>query len=390
MNATIQTASQHDQLSSDTTQKLERFQFLENSTGDMDKTNGVEKKKRPEDMTDSLAAMVSAIWLKQPNDIKAQFTNQCEQITKSNSFSSQDSRQELTQSDELNQPLIENSQLASTSDFTKNPTTKSAAIFSEDSPFVDIGLQSINEVSKPEHDNVSVAGNADTQASKISVEQSTSLGSSTNAAVYREQNMNRSGQNSDLRVTSSTSTGRQDLSQDNELSSVDMELSGPTTIPLKPDWTAKGDLPNSASTSDHHQFEKENEEAIDAAVSAPFIQQQFASPEVIPNTHPQQFGSDLKRSAEQARAAMAAQKGSIEGVKYSFNSWGAGDNSVQITGSSRSGYKAQASNGDVAAILGNHLSEDNSLGLTIESTTANGSPEDLNIQPGKKADQNNL
>ena len=388
MNATIQTASQPDQLSIDAAQKLERFQFLENSTGEMDKKNSVEKEKRPEDVAGSLAALASAIWLRQPNDTKAQVTVQCELIAKPNSYSSEDRSREPEQSNELNSELTENSRLTSVSDITKNSAAKSAAMFSDDSSILDLGLQRIDEVATSDHDNVSVVGNADSHASKTSGEQLMSTNRPIDATGYREQNFNRPGGNSDLRVTSSNSAGRQHLARDHRSSAVDAELSGPADSSSKPDWAAKGDQSNSVNSSERHKFE--NEEAVDAAGSAPIIQQQFVYPEVIPNAHPQQFGGDLKRSAEQARAAMAAQKGSIEGVKYSFNSWGAGDYSVQITGSSRSGYKAQASNGEVAGILGKHLSEDNSLGLTIESTADAGGIEGLNIRPGEKTDQNNL
>ena len=59
-----------------------------------------------------------------------------------------------------------------------------------------------------------------------------------------------------------------------------------------------------------------------------------------------------------------------QGMKYTFNTWGAGTNYVEVSGTAKTGYRAKASSSEVASILESQLPVDGGISLRIEAPDA--------------------
>lgn len=83
------------------------------------------------------------------------------------------------------------------------------------------------------------------------------------------------------------------------------------------------------------------------------------------------FGGAAHKPATQAAHDQAAgKKSDNQGIKYTFNTWGGGNNFVEITGTAEKGYQAKASSSEVASILEAKLPTDGGLSLRIDAPDA--------------------
>ena len=123
------------------------------------------------------------------------------------------------------------------------------------------------------------------------------------------------------------------------------------------------------AAADKKDRDKESPVASDAGMAALTT----ASPNDSPLfTQVQEaFGGAPHKPATHAPSSPpGGQKSDNQGITYTFNSFGAGNHSVQIAGTSQTGYTAKPSNRAVASLLESKLPTDGSLSLRIDAADA--------------------
>ena len=348
----------------------------------------IEKKKRPEDITPSLAQIAQVVWDKQPNEVRTYSENNFESNLQLNSIPTASRSGHIFQ--EAKNQLFDSSLVtAQFFDIAHNSRVQPLSILANEinsAPSEQIqrtpSLKSENgvkDLSAVDVFNQSGSESADSAKSRVS-DNSLHIGVSDSgvpvAANYKSGSQEKSASSNRLQANGL------DVQAGN--GSVVNEVGSEPK--LKND--ADSFLTGFGSSRDAKKAEVGDE--VDSGSPLTVMNQINNSSNVVV-TSPQKTltGSSTTRPTIKSKAEPASQNKSAEGINYKFSSWGSGNNSVQITGSSKSGYKALSSNGEVGGVLEKYLPEDGSLSLTITAseTTGSSQQEDSPLNLDKHIDQ---
>ena len=410
MTMSIQSEDIVRQLSVDVAATLEKHQYFEQLTEELNKQHDVEKKKRPEDAVESLAFIASVAWSQQPLEIKTLVEQSSALDNKLSSIISSNVNQLSATSQLSNITSIRSSASGNSSD------TASAAFMhraNENSKIVPAAVpQMVSPASGSENNTQSVNASARQIATNLNKLEQTTGGTTLEkgsrgdlASGFKSAAINRNDkddtQNEQIRqnaiahlnfsspqqnITALPSQAQHNAAPHRQLpnpeifhgsktvSRIDVPLSTqPITNEIRDDVREK-EIILSSDTTDLNLRKSETsatttklpktkeEDVIDGTFPLPVTAQIPLTPTNLPDTVPHQAftGRSPQRSSEQTYVAPSVKKaGTLEGIKYSLNA----DKSVQITGSVKKGYVLHSSDREVKRILDKHA--DQTLQVTI-------------------------
>lgn len=420
MTMSIQSEDIVRQLSVDVAMTLEKHQYFEQLTKELNKQHDVEKKRWPEDIVESLALIASVAWSQQPPDIKAYVEQSSALDNKLSSTVSKNVNQPSATSQSSNisstcSSALGNSNAASEAfmhravenskiDPRAIPNLLSSAPGSENNtePFYvspdQTGTNSKNSAKTESDAPLEKTSRGDhVLESKFTVTrhyeneyaQSEKIRQNVTAAhgkfVISEQGVTLLAPHAQDMVTPQkqgsnleTVYGSKTIFRIDGASSSQPRTNEFRDGVREKDMTLTSDATDSLNLSRTKTLNStikpsrdKEDDRNDAALPVPMMAPVPSTPANFPDAIQQQMfaGYSHQQSAKEAYAAQSVQKTRTpEGIRYSLDA----DKSVQITGSAKKGYVLHASDSEVKRILDKHA--DATLQVTVadlgdESTT---------------------